>query len=160
MRSDSFTVQNTNSLKPLKTVSDWLLMGANMPTGRGSDAAIKRTFGRSFKFFFYYQIYLQTAQLFPTHTYIHTYTLQGIDQFHIQIVCTQKRNNSDNIILCRVSYNMTPGTLCGPFMSLFKTRMGRPTFHASFKTVASMFPIQRSPRTLSRHIVASWTEML
>lgn len=72
MRSDSFTVQNTNSLKPLKTVSDWLLMGANMPTGRGSDAAIKRTFGRSFKFFFLL-LDIFTDSTAVSDTYIHTH---------------------------------------------------------------------------------------
>ena len=82
MRSDSFTVQNTNSLKPLKTVSDWLLMGANMLTGRGSDAAIKRTFGRSFKFFgaiFFLFLDIFTDSTAVSDTYIHTYTLQGTD---------------------------------------------------------------------------------
>ena len=83
MRSDSFTVQNTNSLKPLKTASDWLLMEANTPAWRGSDAAIKRTFGRSFKvlepFFFLLLLDIFTDSTAVSDTHVHTYTLQGID---------------------------------------------------------------------------------
>lgn len=69
MRSDSFTVQNTNSLKPLKTVSDW---EQTCRRGGAATQQLRELLDEALSFFFLL-LDIFTDSTAVSDTYIHTH---------------------------------------------------------------------------------------